>query len=446
MAKPIIAIVGRPNVGKSTFFNRIAGERISIIEDIPGVTRDRIYADGEWLGVPVTMIDTGGISIDSDDMIESRVREQAFLAVDSADLILFFTDAKQGILPEDHEVASVLRRSDKPVITVVNKVDNLEQENDIYDFYELGLGDIYSISAVQGLGIGDLLDAVIAQLPDKNADEEDPDSFKIALVGKPNVGKSSLANRILGHDRSIVSDIPGTTRDAIDSDFVRNGKKYTIIDTAGLRKKSRIEDKTVERFSVIRTLNAVRRADVTVLMIDANEGVSEQDLRIAGFIVSEGKPCVLCINKWDAIEKDTNTINEFKKDILTEFSFMTYAETVFISALTGQRIDKLFDACKNAKANSEKRIKTGILNECLSEATSAVAPPSDKGRRLKVFYATQVAVKPPSFVLFVNDTRLMHFSYLRYLENYFRKTFDFSGTPIKIMTRERDSKKDEEIR
>ena len=446
MAKPIVAIVGRPNVGKSTFFNRIAGERISIIEDIPGVTRDRIYADGEWLGIPFTMVDTGGICMDPDDAMAVQIREQAYAAIDSADVILFFTDAREGLLPEDHDVADVLRRTDKPVLTVVNKVDNLSQENEVYDFYSLGLGDVYSISAIQGLGIGDLLDAVIECLPEQTAGEEDDGSFKIAFIGKPNVGKSSLANKILGSERSIVSDIPGTTRDAIDSEVVRNGQKYTIIDTAGLRKKARIDDKTVERFSVIRTLNAVRRADVCVLMIDASEGTSEQDQKIAGFIINEGKPCVICVNKWDLVEKDSYTMDKFRNDILTDFTFMSYAETVFISALTGQRVDRLFEACARAKENSERRIKTGILNECLSDATAAVAPPSDKGRRLKIFYATQVSVKPPTFVLFVNDTRLMHFSYLRYLENYFRKTFEFSGTPIRILTRERDNNRDEEIR
>lgn len=437
MTKPLVAIVGRPNVGKSTFFNRITGTKTAIIEDIPGVTRDRIYADATWLDYSFTLVDTGGIDLNAEDVILKQMREQADIAITSADVILFFCDAKQGLLSEDYEVADMLRKTDKPVITVVNKVDNRKDEENIYDFYALGLGEVFGISAGQGLGLGDLLDAVCENF-DAIDEEEDGETFKIAFVGKPNVGKSSLTNKILGHARTIVSDIPGTTRDAIDSYFEKDGVKYTLIDTAGMRKKGRIDDKTIERYSVIRTLGAIRRADVVVVMIDATEGITEQDVKIAGYVDYEGKPSVIAINKWDAVEKDTHTINEYIKKIDTELTFMPYADKVFISAATGQRIDKLFELCAKAKENNEKRITTGLLNDCVREAITAVNPPSDKGRRLKIFYATQVASKPPTFVLFVNDTTLMHFSYKRYLENYFRKTFDFTGTPIRIMERERN--------
>lgn len=436
MTKPLVAIVGRPNVGKSTFFNRMSGSKIAIIEDTPGVTRDRIYADANWLNYDFTLVDTGGIDLNAEDVILKQMREQANIAIDSADVILFFTDGKQGLLAEDYEVADILRKTDKPVITVVNKIDNQKDEENIYDFYALGLGDVVAISASQGLGIGDLLDMVVEHFGEYDSSEED-ETFKIAFVGKPNVGKSSITNKILGHNRAIVSDIPGTTRDAIDSLFEKDGVKYTLIDTAGMRKKGKIDDKTIERYSVIRTLNAIRRADVVVLMIDAKEGITEQDVKIAGYVDYEGKPSVIAVNKWDAIDKDTYTINKFSKDIDTQLTFMPYAKKVFISAQTGQRIDKLFALCHEARDNSRKRITTGILNDCVREAIEAVNPPSDKGRRCKIFYTTQAGINPPTFILFVNDTSLLHFSYKRYLENYIRKTFDFSGTPIKLLERMR---------
>lgn len=437
MTKPLVAIVGRPNVGKSTFFNRISGQKIAIIEDTPGVTRDRIYADAEWLGREFTLIDTGGIDMAAEDVILSQMREQAQIAIDSADVILYFVDAKEGLVAEDINVADMLRRTDKPVITVVNKADNKKEEENAYEFYSLGLGEVFAISSGQGLGLGDLLDAVIAHFGKYDTAEED-ERLKIAFVGKPNVGKSSLTNKILGESRTIVSDIPGTTRDAIDSFFEKNGEKYTLIDTAGMRKKGRIDDASIERYSVIRTLGAIRRADVVVLMLDATEGVTEQDVKIAGYIDYEGQPCVIAVNKWDAVEKDTHTMNRFNKELDEQFQFMPYAKRIYLSAKTGQRIDKMFDLVKEAKANSGKRITTGILNDCVREAITAVPPPTDKGRRLKIFYATQASVNPPTFILFVNDMELVHFSYKRYLENYFRKTFDFSGTPIRIVARERN--------
>lgn len=440
MAKPLIAIVGRPNVGKSTFFNRITGTKLAIIEDTPGVTRDRIFADAEWLGKEFTLIDTGGIDTVTEDVILKQMRLQAEMAIDSAQLILFFVDGKTGITAEDYEVAKMLRKSDKPVIVVVNKVDNKKDEENLYDFYELGLGEVYGVSSTQGLGIGDLLDEAIADLGDYE-EEEDADKLKVAFVGKPNVGKSSLSNKILGYERTIVSDIPGTTRDAIDSEVEKNGQKYVIIDTAGMRRKARIDDKSIERYSVIRSLNAVRRADVAVVMIDATEGITEQDVKVAGYVHEEGKAVVIAVNKWDAVEKDTYTIEEYNKKIQADLAFMPYAKIIYISALTGQRIDKLFELIHEAYNNNCRRISTGLLNDCLHEAITAVEPPSDKGRRLKIFYITQAAIQPPAFVLFVNDTALLHFSYKRYLENFIRKTFDFTGTPIKILVRERDREK-----
>ncbi len=437
MAKPLVAIVGRPNVGKSTFFNRISGQKIAIIEDTPGVTRDRIYADAEWLGREFTLIDTGGIDMAAEDVILSQMREQAQIAIDSADVILYFVDAKEGLVAEDVNVADMLRRTDKPVITVVNKADNQKEEQNAYEFYSLGLGEVFAISAGQGLGLGDLLDAVIAHFGEYDAAEED-ERLKIAFVGKPNVGKSSLTNKILGENRTIVSDIPGTTRDAIDSLFEKNGEKFTLIDTAGMRKKGRIEAASIERYSVIRTLGAIRRADVVVVLLDATEGVTEQDVKVAGYVDYEGQPCVIAVNKWDAVEKDTHTMDRFNKDLDEQLQFMPYAKRIYLSAKTGQRIDKMFDLVKEAKANSGKRITTGILNDCVREAITAVPPPTDRGRRLKIFYATQASVNPPTFILFVNDIELVHFSYKRYLENYFRKTFDFSGTPIRIIARERN--------
>lgn len=444
MAKPLVAIVGRPNVGKSTFFNRITGTKLAIIEDTPGVTRDRIYADAEWLGKEFTLIDTGGVDMNTDDVILKQMRIQAELAIDAARLILFFVDGKTGITSEDYEVAKMLRKSGKPVIVVVNKTDNKTDEQNIFDFYELGLGNVMGISSAQGLGIGDLLDEVAGELGEYDETEEQEDNtLKIALVGKPNVGKSSLTNKILGYERVIVSDIPGTTRDAIDSVFERDGQKYTIIDTAGMRKKGRIDDKSIERYSVIRSLGAVRRADVVAVMIDATEGITEQDVKVAGYVDSEGKPCVIVVNKWDAVEKDTYTIEKYNKKIAADLAFMPYAQRIYISAQTGLRVDRLFSMLHEAYENNIRRIPTGVLNDCLQEAVTAAEPPSTNGRRLKIYYATQVSVKPPTFVLFVNDTALMHFSYQRYLENYLRKTFDFTGTPIKIIVRQKSDEKGE---
>ena len=437
MAKPFVAIVGRPNVGKSTFFNKIAGRRISIVEDTPGVTRDRIYADAEWLGREFTLIDTGGIDPKSTDVILKQMKLQAALAVDIADVILFFVDAKQGLVPADYEVADLLRKAKKPIITVVNKADNSKDEQAMYDFYALGLDNLFAISAAQSLGLGDLLDAVIAHFGDADS-EESADTIKIAVVGKPNVGKSSLVNTLIGEQRTIVSDIAGTTRDAIDVPFTRDGIDYVLIDTAGIRKKARIADKSIERYSVIRSFAAVRRADAVVVMIDAVEGITEQDVKIAGFVNDEGKPSVVAVNKWDAISKDTHTIRQYEKDIANSLAFMSYAKTVYISARTGQRLDKLFELLAQARENNRRRITTGLLNECITEAVTMVEPPSDKGRRLKIYYATQVSSAPPYIVIFVNDSRLMHFSYLRYLENFLRKSFDFSGTPIRVVARNKN--------
>lgn len=439
MAKPFVAIVGRPNVGKSTFFNKIAGRRISIVEDTPGVTRDRIYADVEWLTHEFTLIDTGGIDPRTTDTILLQMKMQAQLAVDIADVILFLVDAKQGIVPADYEVADLLRRAKKPIITVVNKTDTAKDEQSMYDFYALGTDSLFSISAAQGLGLGDLLDEIVSHLKTEPG-IEDEEIFKIAIVGKPNVGKSSLVNRIIGEQRTIVSEIAGTTRDAIDVPFTKGDTKYMLIDTAGIRRKARIANKSIERYSVIRAFAAVRRADAVVVMIDAQEGITEQDVKIAGFVHEEGKPTVIAVNKWDAIEKDTHTIHKYNKDIASDFAFMSYAKTVYISALKGQRIDKLFDMLKVSRQNNKRRITTGLLNECISEAVTMVEPPTDKGKRLKIYYATQVAVCPPYIVIFVNDNRLMHFSYMRYLENFLRKSFDFSGTPIRIVARNKKDK------
>ena len=439
MAKPFVAIVGRPNVGKSTFFNRIAGKRISIVEDTPGVTRDRIYADVEWLGREFTLIDTGGIDPDASDVILVQMRRQAELAVDIADVILFFVDGKQGMVSADQEIADMLRRSGKPIITVVNKVDSPKDEAAVYDFYALGTDNLFAISSSQGLGLGELLDAVIAHLGEKGSAESDAgDALKIAVVGRPNVGKSSLVNALIGEQRTIVSDIAGTTRDAIDVPFERDGQRYVLIDTAGIRRKARIEDKSIERYSVIRAFAAVRRSDAVVVMVDATQGITEQDVKVAGFVHDEGKPCVIALNKWDAVEKDTYTIRKYEKDIASALAFMSYAQMVTISAKTGLRLNKLLDALHLARENSLRRITTGMLNECISEAIAMVEPPSDKGRRLKIYYAAQVGEAPPHIVLFVNDAKLMHFSYLRYLENYLRKTFDFTGTPLRLSVRNKN--------
>ena len=439
MSKPLVAIVGRPNVGKSTFFNRIVGKRISIVEDTPGVTRDRIYADAEWLGRGFTVIDTGGIDPNSEDTILNQMRLQAEIAMDSADVILFFVDIREGVLPSDREVAQLLRKAKKPVIIVANKSDNVEMDEGLYAFYELGFDAVFAVSSIQGLGTGDLLDEVIKHFDEDTAASEEDNRFKIAVVGKPNAGKSSIVNRILGHDRTIVSDIPGTTRDAIDSEFEINGEKAVIIDTAGIRRKAKIPDKTIERYSVIRAFSAIRRADVTIIMIDAEQGLTEQDVKIAGFVHDEGKPSVIAVNKWDLIEKDTHTINRFKESLKSGLQFMPYAVFVFISALTGKRVETLLEHAQTVYQNAKRRITTGLLNECITEAVTAVEPPSKGGRRLKLYYATQVAVHPPCFVLFVNEPDLMHFSYERYIENYIRKTFDFTGTPIRILVRKRNS-------
>ena len=437
MSKPIVAIVGRPNVGKSTLFNALAGENISIVKDTPGVTRDRIYADVTWLNHHFTMIDTGGIEPDSSDIILSQMREQAQIAIDTADVILFLVDVRQGLQDADSKVADMLRRSQKPVLLVVNKVDSFQKfMADIYEFYNLGIGDPIPVSAASRLGIGDMLDAVIAHFPEHAEGEEDDDRPKIAIVGKPNVGKSSIINKLTGKNRVIVSDIAGTTRDAIDTDIRFNGKEYVFIDTAGLRRKSRIKEE-LERYSIIRTVTAVERADVVVVVIDAKEGVTEQDAKIAGIAHERGKGVIIAVNKWDAIEKNDKTIYEFTRRVREVLSFMMYAEILFISAETGQRLPKLFETIDMVIENQTLRIQTGVLNEIITEATAMQQPPSDRGRRLKIFYVTQVSVKPPTFVIFVNDRELMHFSYTRYLENKIRETFGFKGTSLKFIIRER---------
>ncbi len=437
MSKPIVAIVGRPNVGKSTLFNALAGENISIVKDTPGVTRDRIYADVTWLNHHFTMVDTGGIEPDSSDIILSQMREQAQIAIDTADVILFLVDVRQGLQDADSKVADMLRRSRKPVILAVNKVDSFQKYMaDVYEFYNLGIGDPIPVSAASRLGIGDLLDAVVADFPEHVGEEEEDDRPKIAIVGKPNVGKSSIINRLTGKNRVIVSDIAGTTRDAIDTDIRYHGKEYVFIDTAGLRRKNKIKEE-LERYSIIRTVTAVERADVVVVVIDAQEGVTEQDAKIAGIAHERGKGVIIAVNKWDAIEKNDKTIYEFTRRIREVLSFMAYAEILFISASTGQRLPKLFDTIDMVVENQTLRIQTGVLNEIITEATAMQQPPSDRGRRLKIFYVTQVSVKPPTFVIFVNNKELMHFSYTRYLENKIRDTFGFKGTSLKFIIRER---------
>ena len=441
MSKPVIAVVGRPNVGKSTLFNALAGSRISIVEDTPGVTRDRIYADITWLNYQFTMIDTGGIEPESDDLILSRMREQAETAIMTADVILFLTDVRQGLVDADYKVADMLRRSRKPILLVVNKVDNFEKfMPDVYEFYNLGLGDPIPISAAGRLGLGDMLDLVVEQLTPEQLEEETEDERpKIAVIGRPNAGKSSIINRLLGEERVIVSPIAGTTRDAIDTSVIRNGQEYVFIDTAGLRRKSKIKEE-LERYSIIRTVTAVERCDVAVLVIDAAEGVTEQDAKIAGIAHERGKGVIIAVNKWDLIEKETNTMREFEKDIRSKLSYMPYAEMIFISAETGQRLPKLFDMIDAVIENSALRIQTGVLNEILTEAMAMKQPPSDKGKRLRIYYITQVSVKPPTFVMFVNSKDLTHFSYTRYIENQIRNTFGFRGTPIKFIYRERKEK------
>ena len=431
MGKAILAIVGRPNVGKSTLFNTLAGEKISIVEDHPGVTRDRIYADVTWLNHSFSMIDTGGIEMDSKDKMLKHMREQADIAIDTADVILFLVDVRQGLVDADFKVADMLRKSGKPVILVVNKVDNFEKYMpDVYEFYNLGIGDPHPISAASKLGIGDMLEKI---------EEEEDDRPKIAIVGKPNAGKSSLINNLLGENRVIVSDVAGTTRDAIDTEIVYNGTEYVFIDTAGLRRKSKIKE-NIERYSIIRTVAAIERSDVVILMIDATEGVSEQDAKIAGIAHDRGRGLIIAVNKWDAIEKDNHTVKEYTKKVRDILSFVPYAEIIFISALTGQRTKKIFDLLETVIENHAMRIQTGVLNEILMEAVALQQPPSDKGKRLKLFYMTQVSTKPPTFVLFVNKKELMNFSYQRYIENRIRDTFGFMGTPIRIFIRERKEK------
>ena len=434
MQKPLVAIVGRPNVGKSTLFNRLIGRRVAIVEDTPGVTRDRIYQDAEWLNYAFTLIDTGGIEPASEDIIATQMRRQAELAIETADVIIFLVDGREGMTSADMDVAEMLRRSTKPVVLAVNKIDAPKFEEAMYEFYSLGLGDPYTISSSQGLGLGDLLDAVVKDFP-KDLELTDTERVNIAVVGKPNVGKSSLVNALLGEERTIVSDIPGTTRDSIDSNFTRNGKEYTIVDTAGIRRKRSVEDETIERYSVIRSLSAIRRADVVLIVCDAVEGLSEQDVRIAGYAHEEGKASVLIVNKWDLVEKDTHTMNAFQKSLAADLTFMSYVPMLFISAKSGQRVNKVLELVDKSFEQAKRRITTGQLNDVVSEAVMMNDPPSDKGRQLKIYYSTQVSVQPPTFVIFVNDTEIVHFSYERYLENYFRKSFGFEGTPIRILFR-----------
>ena len=437
MSKPVVAVVGRPNVGKSTLFNALAGERISIVKDTPGVTRDRIYADVNWLDYHFTMIDTGGIEPDSRDVILSQMREQAEIAIATADVIIFLTDVRQGLQDSDSKVADMLRRSGKPVVLVVNKVDSFEKfMPDVYEFYNLGIGDPFPISAASMLGLGDMLDEVVKHFPDYAKDEEEDERPKVAIIGKPNVGKSSLINKLAQEDRVIVSDIAGTTRDAIDTDITYDGKEYVFIDTAGLRRKNKIQEE-IERYSIIRAVTAVERADVCIIVIDATEGVTEQDAKIAGIAHERGKGIIIAVNKWDAIEKDDKTIYRHTEKIRQILSFMPYAEIIFISAKSGQRLNKIFELIDVVIANNSMRVATGVLNEIVTEAVAMQQPPSDKGKRLRIYYTTQVAVKPPTFVIFVNDKELMHFSYTRYLENRIRETFGFRGTALKFIIRER---------
>ncbi len=439
--KPIVAVVGRPNVGKSTLFNALAGKRISIVKDTPGITRDRIYADVSWLDRTFTLIDTGGIEPDSRDIILSQMREQAQIAIDTADVILFMVDVKQGLVDADAKVADLLRRSHKPVVLAVNKVDHFDKYMaDVYEFYNLGIGDPHPISAANQLGIGDLLDVVMAELGDKKGEEEEEDKVRVAIVGKPNVGKSSLINKLIGENRLIVSEIAGTTRDAVDTPVIRNGQEYVFIDTAGLRRKNKIKEE-LEKYMIVRTVSAVERADIVVLLIDAVEGVTEQDAKIAGIAHERGKAVIIAVNKWDAIEKNDKTTKEYTQKIRNILSYMPYAEITFISALTGQRLSKLYDLIDMASENHAMRVATGVLNEIMSEAVALQQPPSDKGKRLKLFYITQVGVKPPAFVIFVNDKELMHFSYTRYIENKIREAFGFRGTPLKFIIRERKESK-----
>ncbi len=438
--KPIVAVVGRPNVGKSTLFNALAGEMISIVKDTPGITRDRIYADITWLDKTFTLIDTGGIEPDSNDIILSQMRAQAEIAIETADVIIFLVDVKQGLVDADAKVADMLRRSHKPVVLVVNKVDNFDKYMaDVYEFYNLGIGDPHPISAVNRLGIGDMLEEVSSHFPEYDEDEEEDERPKVAIVGKPNVGKSSMINKLLGENRLIVSDIAGTTRDAVDTEITYNGKEYVFIDTAGLRRKNKIKE-DLERYMIVRTVSAVEKADIVVLVIDAVEGVTEQDAKIAGIAHERGKAVIIAVNKWDAVEKDDKTIYRVTEKVRNTLSYMPYAEILFVSAQTGQRLNKLFETIDIVRENHAMRVGTGVLNEIMAEAVAMQQPPADKGKRLRLYYITQVSVKPPTFVIFVNDKELMHFSYTRYIENQIRETFGFKGTPLRFIIRERNEK------
>jgi GTP-binding protein len=440
MSRPVVAIVGRPNVGKSTLFNTLAGDRISIVQDTPGVTRDRIYADVTWLNYNFTIVDTGGIEPESNDIILKSMREQAEIAIETADVILFVTDVRQGLVDADGKVADMLRRSKKPIVLVVNKVDNFEKfMPDVYEFYNLGLGDPQPISAASQLGLGDMLDEVVKHFGENALNEEEDERPRIAIIGKPNVGKSSIINKLLGEDRVIVSNIAGTTRDAIDTTIKRNGTEYVFIDTAGLRRKNKIKEE-IERYSIIRTVSAVERCNVAVLVIDATEGITDQDTKIAGIAHERGKGMIIAVNKWDAIEKNDKTMKKFTEDVREKLSYMPYAELLFISAETGQRLPKLFETIDMVIENHSLRVATGVLNEIMAEAVALNQPPSDKGKRLRLYYITQVSVKPPTFVIFVNDKELMHFSYTRYIENKIREAFGFKGTPLKFIIRERKEK------
>ncbi|MEE1161719.1 MAG: ribosome biogenesis GTPase Der [Acutalibacteraceae bacterium] len=440
MAKPVVAVVGRPNVGKSTLFNKIIGKRLSIVDDTPGVTRDRIYGDGEWLGKKFMMVDTGGIEPDNGDVILSGMRAQAQLAIDTASAIIFVTDIKSGVTASDMEVAALLQKSGKPVVLCVNKCDGIgDLPPEFYEFYNLGIGDPIAVSSVHGHGTGDLLDEVIKSIPEAEFEDGDEDIINVAVIGKPNAGKSSLINQIAGEERSIVSDIAGTTRDAIDTRVERDGVKYNFIDTAGLRRKSKVEDK-IEKYSVLRAKMAVERADVCVIMIDGKEGFTEQDSKVAGLAVEQGKACIIAVNKWDAVDKDGKTMDSTRKSLMNDFSFMPYAPIIFISAKTGQRIDRLFELIKYVNEQNTMRISTGMLNDILADATARVQPPTDKGKRLKIYYMTQASTKPPTFVCFCNKAELFHFSYQRYLENQIRSTFGLEGTPVRFVIRERGDK------
>jgi len=438
LAKPLVAIVGRPNVGKSTFFNYICGKRISIVEDTPGVTRDRIYAEAEWRNRKFTLIDTGGIEAYSEDEILQQMRRQAEVAIDMADVIIFLVDVRGGVTASDNEIATMLRKSQKPVIVAANKVDNVgEPPVEIYEFYNLAMGDVMAVSSIHGLGMGDLLDEVFKYFPEEKEEEYEEDVIKVAIIGKPNSGKSSLINRVVGEERVIVSDIPGTTRDAIDTYHEVGDDKFVLIDTAGIRRQSKINEK-IEKYSILRSWNAIERADVCVIMIDAQDGVTEQDTKIAGYAHEQGKASIIVVNKWDLVEKETGTLEEYRQRVVEKLAFMQYAPIVFISVKTGQRVNKLFELVKFVNDQACLRISTGMLNDLLNEATAMVQPPSDKGKRLKLYYATQSAVRPPTFVIFVNKIDLFHYSYERYIENQLRRSYGFEGTPIRFIHRERD--------